>query len=121
GAGAAVAPAGAPFGEAGAGRGVVCLPASASSSGQWRPLMDRLAGRFRTLAADLYGAGHSPAWPGDRPLWLADEAALLAPVFGAAGPGFPLVGHSSGGGGGPVGARGPAPGGWRGRPLRHRS
>jgi pimeloyl-ACP methyl ester carboxylesterase len=59
--------------------------------------MDRLAGRFRTLAADLYGSGQSPAWSGARPLWLADEVALLAPVFAAAGPRFHLVGHSYGG------------------------
>jgi pimeloyl-ACP methyl ester carboxylesterase len=83
--------------EAGTGNAVVCLHASASSSAQWRPLMDRLAGRFHTLAADLYGAGRSPAWPGERPLWLADEVALLEPVFEAAGPRFHLVGHSYGG------------------------
>jgi pimeloyl-ACP methyl ester carboxylesterase len=89
--------AGAHYREAGAGNGVVCLHASASSSAQWRPLMDRLAGRFHTLAADLYGSGQSPAWSGERPLWLADEVALLAPVFAAAGPKFHLVGHSYGG------------------------
>lgn len=89
--------AGAHYREAGAGNGVVCLHASASSSAQWRPLMDRLAGRFHTLAADLYGSGQSRAWSGERPLWLADEVALLAPVFAAAGPKFHLVGHSYGG------------------------
>jgi pimeloyl-ACP methyl ester carboxylesterase len=89
--------AGAHYREAGAGNGVVCLHASASSSAQWRPLMDRLAGRFHTLAADLYGSGQSPAWSGERPLWLADEVALLAPAFAAAGPKFHLVGHSYGG------------------------
>src|SRR5262249_36531219 len=57
--------------EAGAGNAVVCLHASASSSAQWRPLMDRLAGRFHTLAADLYGSGPSPAWPGEPPVWPA--------------------------------------------------
>ena len=35
--------AGAHYRAAGAGKGVVCLHASASSSAQWRPLMDRLA------------------------------------------------------------------------------
>jgi pimeloyl-ACP methyl ester carboxylesterase len=58
--------------------------------------MDRLAGRFRTLAADLYGSGRSPAWPDEWPLCLADEVALLAPVFAAAGSRFHLVGHSYG-------------------------
>src|SRR4030095_4161849 len=77
--------------EAGTGNAVVCLHASASSSAQWRPLMDRLAGRFRTLAADLYGSGRSPAWPGERPLCLADEVALLEPGVGGAGPAGSLV------------------------------
>ena len=90
-------PAGAFFREAGCGAAVVCIHSSASSSAQWRPLMDRLAGRFRTLAVDLYGSGKSPPWPGHRPLTLADEAALLAPVFDAAGERFHLVGHSYGG------------------------
>lgn len=76
---------------------VVCLHASASSSAQWRPLMDRLAGRFRVLAVDLYGSGKSPRWPDDRPLSLADEVALLAPVLAAAGDRFHVVGHSYGG------------------------
>lgn len=74
----------------------MCLHASASSSGQWRALMERLAPRYRVLAADLYGYGQSPAWPGARPLTLADEAALLEPVFQAAGDRFHVVGHSYG-------------------------
>jgi pimeloyl-ACP methyl ester carboxylesterase len=85
------------FREAGRGAAVVCVHASASSSAQWRPLMDRLAGRFRTLAADLYGSGKSPMWPAVRPLSLADEVALLDPVLAAAGRRFHLVGHSYGG------------------------
>jgi pimeloyl-ACP methyl ester carboxylesterase len=59
--------------------------------------MERLAGRFRTLAVDLYGSGKSPAWPDDRFLSLADEVALLEPVLAAAGPRVHLVGHSYGG------------------------
>jgi pimeloyl-ACP methyl ester carboxylesterase len=83
--------------EAGTGPAVVCLHASASSSSQWRPLTERLAGRFRTLAVDLYGSGKSPTWPDDRPLSLADEVALLAPVLTGAGSPVHLVGHSYGG------------------------
>ena len=83
--------------EAGAGPSVVCLHSSASSSGQWRPLMDRLAGRFRVIAADLYGAGKTVAWPQDRPMRLDDEVALLQSVFRAAGDRFHLIGHSYGG------------------------
>ncbi|MGH7314741.1 MAG: alpha/beta fold hydrolase [Candidatus Rokuibacteriota bacterium] len=85
------------FREAGQGAAVVCIHSSASSSAQWRPLMDRLAGRFRTLAVDLYGSGESPMWPAVRPLSLADEVAFLGPVLAAAGERFHLVGHSYGG------------------------
>ncbi len=90
-------PGGAFVREAGRGPAVVCIHASASSSAQWRPLMDRLADRHRTLAVDLYGSGKSPAWPGGRPLSLADEVRLLGHVLAAAGERFHLVGHSYGG------------------------
>ena len=85
------------FREAGAGPSVVCLHASASSSGQWRALMERLAPRFRVLAVDLYGSGRTAPWPGDRPMYLDDQVALLGPVFQAAGDRFHLIGHSLGG------------------------
>ena len=82
--------------EAGSGPGVVCLHANASSSGQWRALLDVLAGRFHALAADLLGAGQSPAWPADRQLSLRDEVDFLEPVFARAGDPHVLVGHSYG-------------------------
>jgi pimeloyl-ACP methyl ester carboxylesterase len=85
------------FREMGAGTAVVCLHSSASSSGQWRALMERLAPRFRVIAVDLYGSGKTAPWPGDHPLQLDDELALLEPVFQAAGDRFHLVGHSFGG------------------------
>jgi pimeloyl-ACP methyl ester carboxylesterase len=85
------------FREAGEGTAVVCLHASASSSGQWRALMERLAPRFRVLAVDLYGAGRTAPWPGDHPMVLDDQVALLDPVFQAAGDRFHLIGHSLGG------------------------
>ena len=84
------------FREVGSGPGVVCLHANASSSSQWRLLMDTLAPRFHVLAADSYGAGKSPGWPTDRPVWLRDEVALLEPVFVRAGEPFALVAHSYG-------------------------
>ena len=58
------------FREIGSGPGVVCLHANASSSSQWRALMDVLAPTFHVLAVDLYGVGKSPAWAADRPLCL---------------------------------------------------
>lgn len=58
--------------------------------------MDMLAAKFHVLAADLYGAGKSPAWPTDRKIGLRDEVALMEPVFDKAGDAFFLVGHSYG-------------------------
>jgi pimeloyl-ACP methyl ester carboxylesterase len=85
------------FRESGVGPAVVCLHSSASASGQWRALAERLCGRYRVLAADLYGEGRTAPWPGTRPMRLDDELALLAPVFATAGERFHLVGHSFGG------------------------
>jgi pimeloyl-ACP methyl ester carboxylesterase len=85
------------FREAGSGPAVVCLHCSASTSGQWRPLMEQLADRYHVIAPDLYGSGKTPAWPGERPLWLDDQVALLAYAFERAGERFHLVGHSYGG------------------------
>jgi pimeloyl-ACP methyl ester carboxylesterase len=85
------------FQESGAGPGVVCFHANASSSAQWRGLLERLAPRFHVLAPDSYGAGKSPAWPSDRIVTLSDEAALAEPVLARAGTPLTLVGHSYGG------------------------
>lgn len=84
------------FREAGAGAGVVCLHSNASSSNQWRELMDALAPRHHVLAADGWGAGKSPSWPHSQTVTLDDEVALLEPVFERAGASFVLVGHSYG-------------------------
>lgn len=84
------------FREAGQGPGVVCLHSNASSSSQWRGLMELLAPKFRVIAADQYGAGKSPAWSGKGLATLSDEAALLEPVLKHAGEPFMLVGHSYG-------------------------
>ena len=83
--------------EAGTGPAVVCLHSSASSSSQWRALTDRLAPRYRVIAADLYGSGKTAPWPQHRPMALDDEVELLRPVFDAAGDRFHLIGHSFGG------------------------
>lgn len=83
--------------EAGQGPGVVCLHANASSSSQWRELLERLAPHHHVLAPDAYGAGRSPEWPSDRVIALDDEVALIAPVLARAGTPFSLVGHSYGG------------------------
>ena len=83
--------------EAGHGPSVVCIHGSASSSGQWRSLMDRLSDRFRLIAPDLYGHGHTPPWPDHRGMHVDDEVDLLEPVFQMAANRFHLIGHSWGG------------------------
>jgi len=82
--------------EAGSGRSVVCLHANASTSAQWRGLMELLAPRFHVLAVDSYDSGKSPAWPSDRVITLSDEVALIEPVLERAGAPVTLVGHSYG-------------------------
>ena len=84
------------FREAGTGPGVVCMHSNASTSGQWRGLMERLAPQFHVLAPDSYGSGKSPDWPSDRIISLLDEVALIEPVLARAGSPLALVGHSYG-------------------------
>jgi pimeloyl-ACP methyl ester carboxylesterase len=82
--------------EAGSGAGVVCLHANASTSNQWRALIDLLSPAFHVLAPDAYGAGKSPEWPSDRVIRLHDEVAFMAPLLARAGSPYFLVGHSYG-------------------------
>lgn len=82
--------------ESGSGPGVVCLHSNASSSSQWRGLMEMLSPAFHVLAPDSYGSGKSPEWPSDRIITLRDEAALIEPVLESAGSPLALVGHSYG-------------------------
>ena len=84
------------FLEAGAGPGVVCLHANASTSAQWRGLMTSLEPTFHVLAADSFGAGKSPPWPRGHQVALKHEVALLEPVFARARAPFSLVAHSYG-------------------------
>lgn len=83
--------------ETGCGEPVVLLHSSASSSAQWRGLTALLENRFHILAPDLYGYGDTAAWPGQSPLTLADEAALVAASLTHCRGPVHLVGHSYGG------------------------
>ena len=71
--------------QAGSGPGVVCIHSNASSSAQWRGLMEMLAPSFCVLAPDSYGSGKSPDWHSDRVISLEDEVAFPQPVLTAAG------------------------------------
>lgn len=83
--------------SAGCGPDVVLLHSSGSSARQWDALVDGLQGRYRLHAVDFHGHGALPAWRGDAPLTLADDAALVEPIVLAAPQGVHLVGHSYGG------------------------
>ena len=82
--------------EAGAGPGVVCIHSNASTSGQWRGLMDLLSPSYHVLAPDSYGSGKSTEWPSDRAIVLKDEVDFIEPVLDRAGSPMLLVGHSYG-------------------------
>ena len=82
--------------QAGSGPTVVCLHSNASSSAQWRGLMDLLAPRFTVLAPDSYGSGKTPEWPSDRVISLDDEVQLIEPLIAQASGSVVLVGHSYG-------------------------
>ena len=82
--------------EAGAGPGVVCIHANASSSAQWRDLIELLSQNHRVLAPDSYGSGKSPDWHSDGEIALQDEVNFIEPVFALAESPFTLIGHSYG-------------------------
>ena len=82
--------------DAGAGSAVVCIHSNASTSGQWRGLIELLSPKYRVMAPDSYGSGKSPDWPSERVIRLSDEVELIQPVLEKAGPSLVLVGHSYG-------------------------
>jgi pimeloyl-ACP methyl ester carboxylesterase len=85
------------FVEEGRGEPVILLHSSVSSSGQWRALIERLSGRFRVIAPDLYGYGETAMWRGDRPFSLEHEAEIAYALLGRCGEPAHIVGHSYGG------------------------
>ena len=76
---------------------MLCLHANASSSSQWRGLMELLAPHFRVLAPDLLGAGRSAPWPVGKGARLQHEIDALTGLLDGLGGRFHLVGHSYGG------------------------
>lgn len=82
--------------EAGSGPAVVCLHSNASSSSQWRDLLEMLSPKFHVLVPDSYGSGKSIDWPSDRTICLDDEVNFIEPVLGSAGESFFIVAHSYG-------------------------
>lgn len=83
--------------DSGHGPLVILGHSDASSSGQWRGLMEHLEGEFRLLAFDISGQGRSPAWPEGMPYSLGAESAVIDALADLASGPLHLVGHSAGG------------------------
>ena len=83
--------------DQGRGEPAILLHCSAGSSAQWRGLVERLSGRFRVLAPDLYGCGATARWPGREPFRLEHEAGIVRALLERAAAPAHLVGHSYGG------------------------
>lgn len=83
--------------EQGRGEPVLLLHSSASSSAQWRALIERLSGRCCVIAPDLHGYGGTAPWGGRGPFRLAHEAQIVCALLGRAGGRAHLAGHSFGG------------------------
>src|SRR5262250_2626520 len=83
--------------EVGSGEPVVLLHSSGSSAAQWRGLAERLSGRYRVIAPDLYGYGGTAHWPGRAPFHLECEAEIVFALLGRVTERAHIVGHSYGG------------------------
>jgi pimeloyl-ACP methyl ester carboxylesterase len=75
---------------------VLLLHSSGSSARQWDALAKMLEPAFCVRTVEFHGHGARPGWHGDRPLTLADDAALALPLLQEAGAAH-VVGHSYGG------------------------
>lgn len=83
--------------ETGTGPAVLLLHSSAAGDRQWRKLMEELAGRYRLIAVNLFGYGATSKWPGERPMKLADQAALVMAAADLDPGPIAIIGHSLGG------------------------
>ena len=83
--------------ESGRGTPVVALHCSLGTGVQWSGLGEQIGSEFKLFAPDFHGCGASDAWPGRRPLRLADEAAVVTALADRAGEPVHLIGHSYGG------------------------
>jgi len=82
--------------DEGEGIPVVLGHCSTGSSGQWRELHRRMAGRYRLIAPDHIGYGRTAAYAGSAPL-MELEIAIVETLVRSASQPVHMVGHSYGG------------------------
>ncbi len=80
----------------GAGTPVLCLHSSSSHSGQFKPLIQSLRGRFEVIAPDVHGYGRSDPLPRDGSPWFLHDLKITERFCGASNGKVHLVGHSLG-------------------------
>ncbi|MDH3453410.1 MAG: alpha/beta hydrolase, partial [Gammaproteobacteria bacterium] len=76
---------------------VILGHSDASSSAQWRSLMEDLGGEFRLRAFDTAGQGRSHPWPEEQPYSIAAESRIVDALAESETARIHLVGHSAGG------------------------
>jgi len=76
---------------------VLLLHSSLASGAQWRTLAASLEARYQVFAPDLIGYGKAPAWGGEGPFHLHDEARAIHALLDGLDEPAHLVGHSYGG------------------------
>jgi len=79
------------------GEPVMLLHCTGGSGSQWHDIKEALGERFQVVAPDLCGYGDRPHWRGSGGFSLADEVALLAPLFDTLAQPVHIIGHSYGG------------------------
>ena len=83
--------------ESGEGQPVIAVHCSSSHSGQWKPLIGVLGGRFKIMAPDLHGYGQSDPLPRDGNPWFQHDGGMVHALMCEVGEPVHLVGHSLGG------------------------
>jgi pimeloyl-ACP methyl ester carboxylesterase len=81
----------------GDGEPVILIHCSVFGNRQWNRLSKKLKDRYRVLAVNLFGYGHTTPWKSDSPQTLADQARLVLELCEVTGTPVRLVGHSLGG------------------------